>query len=286
MAVPNKTIYVSDGDLKLYQRAQELAGGNLSAAIAGALKRYVDVQEGLREGFDDVVVRVGRRLGPQGPVHRRPRRRVARQPAASAPTTTASGAAATGKYVLHVERSAEWWTVDAEGKPVPAGAAGWASATSATAASPRSRRSRSVATLDELRDKVWLARPSSSTWSPAPPASRPWKSSTSERAPPGGGSREVRDDRHDRTHEAARSPRPAAPAVQVRGLRKSYGKQVVLDGIDLDVPEGTVFALLGPERRRQDDRGPHPLDADLGRRRRGPHRRLRRRPRARRRPRR
>jgi ABC-2 type transport system ATP-binding protein len=36
------------------------------------------------------------------------------------------------------------------------------------------------------------------------------------------------------------------PAVRVRGLRKSYGKQVVLDGIDLDVAEGTVFALLGP----------------------------------------
>jgi ABC-2 type transport system ATP-binding protein len=35
-------------------------------------------------------------------------------------------------------------------------------------------------------------------------------------------------------------------AVEVRGLRKSYGKQVVLDGIDLDVPEATVFALLGP----------------------------------------
>jgi ABC-2 type transport system ATP-binding protein len=35
-------------------------------------------------------------------------------------------------------------------------------------------------------------------------------------------------------------------AIKVRGLRKSYGQQVVLDGIDLDVPEGTVFALLGP----------------------------------------
>jgi ABC-2 type transport system ATP-binding protein len=35
-------------------------------------------------------------------------------------------------------------------------------------------------------------------------------------------------------------------AIRVRGLRKSYGKQVVLDGIDLDVAEGTVFALLGP----------------------------------------
>jgi ABC-2 type transport system ATP-binding protein len=35
-------------------------------------------------------------------------------------------------------------------------------------------------------------------------------------------------------------------AIRVRGLRKSFGTQVVLDGIDLDVAEGTVFALLGP----------------------------------------
>ena len=36
------------------------------------------------------------------------------------------------------------------------------------------------------------------------------------------------------------------PAIHAIGLRKSYGTQVVLDGIDLDVPEGTVYALLGP----------------------------------------
>ena len=35
-------------------------------------------------------------------------------------------------------------------------------------------------------------------------------------------------------------------AIHAVGLRKSYGAQVVLDGIDLDVPEGTVYALLGP----------------------------------------
>jgi ABC-2 type transport system ATP-binding protein len=39
---------------------------------------------------------------------------------------------------------------------------------------------------------------------------------------------------------------PTTNAIEVRGLRKSYGNQVVLDGIDLDVPEGSVFALLGP----------------------------------------
>ena len=38
----------------------------------------------------------------------------------------------------------------------------------------------------------------------------------------------------------------SAPAIQVAGLRKSYGDKVVLDGIDLSVEPGTVFALLGP----------------------------------------
>ncbi|MET8653511.1 ATP-binding cassette domain-containing protein [Nocardia aurea] len=35
-------------------------------------------------------------------------------------------------------------------------------------------------------------------------------------------------------------------AIAVSGLRKKYGDKVVLDGIDLDVPEGTIFSLLGP----------------------------------------
>jgi ABC-2 type transport system ATP-binding protein len=35
-------------------------------------------------------------------------------------------------------------------------------------------------------------------------------------------------------------------AVVATGLRKSYGDHLVLDGIDLNVAEGTVFALLGP----------------------------------------
>jgi ABC-2 type transport system ATP-binding protein len=36
------------------------------------------------------------------------------------------------------------------------------------------------------------------------------------------------------------------PAITATGLRKSYGDTVVLDGIDLDIAEGTIFALLGP----------------------------------------
>jgi ABC-2 type transport system ATP-binding protein len=35
-------------------------------------------------------------------------------------------------------------------------------------------------------------------------------------------------------------------AIMASGLRKAYKDKVVLDGIDLDVPAGTVFSLLGP----------------------------------------
>jgi ABC-2 type transport system ATP-binding protein len=35
-------------------------------------------------------------------------------------------------------------------------------------------------------------------------------------------------------------------AIEVSGIRKSFGDHVVLDGIDLSVPGGSVFALLGP----------------------------------------
>jgi ABC-2 type transport system ATP-binding protein len=35
-------------------------------------------------------------------------------------------------------------------------------------------------------------------------------------------------------------------AIAVSGLRKAYGDKIVLAGIDLDVPSGTVFSLLGP----------------------------------------
>ncbi|WP_035799959.1 daunorubicin resistance protein DrrA family ABC transporter ATP-binding protein [Kitasatospora mediocidica] len=36
------------------------------------------------------------------------------------------------------------------------------------------------------------------------------------------------------------------PAIATTGLRKAYGDKTVLDGIDLHVPAGSVFALLGP----------------------------------------
>ncbi len=35
-------------------------------------------------------------------------------------------------------------------------------------------------------------------------------------------------------------------SVRVRGLRKSYGQTAAVDGVDLDIHHGEVFALLGP----------------------------------------
>jgi EXLDI family protein len=115
--VPNKTIYVSDGDLPLYQRAQELGGGNLSAAISASLRRYVDVEEGKREGFDEIIVRVGpgkgRKvrftgvlLGVWANTQETEIFRVYRS--------------RTGKFVVHVERHPEYTMVNEKGEP-----AGW-----------------------------------------------------------------------------------------------------------------------------------------------------------------
>lgn len=152
MAVPNKTIYVSDGDLPLYQRAQELAGGNLSAAIASALRRYVDMEEGLREGFDRITVRVGIGAG----------RKVrfmgvlvgewvdTRQKSADRFRVWRGR---TGRYVVHVERSAEYWMVDSDGRP-----AGWRGYLGIGdvryGGSPKEATLEVVDSLDELREKV------------------------------------------------------------------------------------------------------------------------------------
>ena len=38
----------------------------------------------------------------------------------------------------------------------------------------------------------------------------------------------------------------SAAAIEVRGLRKSYGPREVLHGLDLTVRTGEVFCLLGP----------------------------------------
>lgn len=57
--MPNKTIYISSSDLPLFEHAQDLSGGNLSAAIASALRLYVEAEEGRSEGFEEITLQVG-----------------------------------------------------------------------------------------------------------------------------------------------------------------------------------------------------------------------------------
>jgi EXLDI family protein len=150
--VPNKTIYVADGDLPLYQRAQQLAGDNLSAAITAALKRYVDVEEGRREGFDEIIVRVGLGKG----------RKVRFTGVLLGEWLNTSPSLVEnfrvyrgrkGKFVLHVERSADYTVVDADGKP-----AGWRGylgiGNISYGGTPGESTLEVVPTLEELRDKI------------------------------------------------------------------------------------------------------------------------------------
>ncbi|HEX5570821.1 MAG TPA: EXLDI protein, partial [Ktedonobacterales bacterium] len=60
--MPNKTIYVADADLPVFDRAQELAGENLSATIAQALRRYIETEEARTQGFGEITLKVGRQM--------------------------------------------------------------------------------------------------------------------------------------------------------------------------------------------------------------------------------
>ena len=48
------------------------------------------------------------------------------------------------------------------------------------------------------------------------------------------------------------------PAVTVEHLAKSYGDTLAVRDVSFEVQKGEVFALLGPERRRQDHDGRDP----------------------------
>lgn len=58
--MPQKTIYVADKDLALFDKAEELGGDSLSAVIADALRRYVDQKEAEAQGYEEHVIEVGR----------------------------------------------------------------------------------------------------------------------------------------------------------------------------------------------------------------------------------
>ena len=58
--MPNRTIYVAEADLPIFEKAQKLAGDNLSAAIAQALHYFVEREETRRSGFEEITVKIGK----------------------------------------------------------------------------------------------------------------------------------------------------------------------------------------------------------------------------------
>src|SRR5487761_902263 len=55
----NKTIYVSDKDESLFNRAKEIAGEALSSVIARALREYVSRHEEKEKGMKEISVKIG-----------------------------------------------------------------------------------------------------------------------------------------------------------------------------------------------------------------------------------
>ena len=150
--VPNKTIYVSDDAQELFQRAQELAGGNLSSAITNALKRYVEVEDARQAGFDEVIVKVGFGAG----------RKVRFNAVLLGEWFSTEGEKfehyrvfrGAKKFALHIERTEYFEMRDAQGNPLT----GWRAWTGIGMASgggkPAEATLDTFDTLDELRDRV------------------------------------------------------------------------------------------------------------------------------------
>jgi len=57
--MPNKTIYVRDEDLQVYEDAEKLGGDSLSSVIAEALRRFVDVKRAEAQGMEEYTLKVG-----------------------------------------------------------------------------------------------------------------------------------------------------------------------------------------------------------------------------------
>src|ERR1700682_6812997 len=58
--MPNRTIYVADANVSIFEKAQKLAGDNLSAAIAHALRSFVEREEARQSGYEDITIKVGK----------------------------------------------------------------------------------------------------------------------------------------------------------------------------------------------------------------------------------
>lgn len=151
--MPNRTIYVSEGDQEVFRRAQELAGDNLSAAISTALKRFVEIEEGRLAGFEEIVVKVGTGVG----------RRVRFSGVLLGEWIEATSErfahwrlyrGRAGKFAVHVERTPHFEMRDAQGNPLTGWRAWTGIGMAAGGGKPAEASLDVVDTLEELRDRI------------------------------------------------------------------------------------------------------------------------------------
>jgi len=57
--MPNKTIYVKDEDLQIFEEAEKLGGDSLSSVIAEALRRFVATKRAEQQGMKECNLTVG-----------------------------------------------------------------------------------------------------------------------------------------------------------------------------------------------------------------------------------
>ncbi len=151
--VPNKTIYVSEDDQPLYQKAQELAGGNLSAAISSALRRYVEAEDARNVGYEEIILKVGFGAG----------RKVRFLGVLLGEWFTSQGErfehqrvyrGSRGKFAVHTERTEYFDMRDSEGNPLT----GWRAWTGIGGVSGGGRPAEATLdvydTVDDLRENV------------------------------------------------------------------------------------------------------------------------------------
>lgn len=112
--MPNKTIYVADADLPFFERAQELAGENLSATIVQALQRFIAAEEARSGGFGEVILKVGNHgtYTKKAFLGRELAKRRARDEATRQVVSQVVYQTAKGRLVLYTRTFPEWyaWT--------------------------------------------------------------------------------------------------------------------------------------------------------------------------------
>jgi len=127
--MPNRTIYVADADLVVFEKAQKLAGDNLSAAIAQALHYFVEKEEAKRSGFEEITVKVGKGhpyLTKQFRGRLLAKRRIRIQNE-SRILTLVVYQTAKGRYAIYTKNTANWsdWSQSSRWSSKSAGAWNW-----------------------------------------------------------------------------------------------------------------------------------------------------------------